>query len=120
MSATTLKRMAEPGRLAAPERSREQRLESLQLANDIRTRRSQLKRDLKAGRVTLLPLLVDPPDYVLTMKVVDLMLARPKLGRVKVNKVLARARISPTKTLGGLSERQRTEIVRVLVRGGWR
>ena len=36
--------------IAAPERSLVQRMEALQRANDIRSRRAQLKRDLKAGR----------------------------------------------------------------------
>jgi hypothetical protein len=31
----------------------------------------------------------------------------PKVGRVKANRVLTSARISPSKTLGGLTERQR-------------
>ena len=39
--------------------------------------------------------------------VFDLMLAVPKYGRVKDNKILSQCRISPSKTLGGLSQRQR-------------
>jgi hypothetical protein len=35
----------------------------------------------------------------------------PKYGRVKVNKLLIQCRISPSKTLGGLSPRQRHELV---------
>jgi len=40
----------------------------------------------------------------------------PKYGRVKVNKVLQQCRISPSKTIGGLSQRQRTELVSMLRR----
>jgi hypothetical protein len=101
--------------LAAPERSLVQRMEALQRANNIRSRRAQLKRDLKAGRQPIGELLLNPPDYVLTAKVFDLLLAVPKYGRVKVNKILSQCRISPSKTLGGLSERQRGELV-VLMR----
>jgi S13-like protein len=101
---------------AAPERSLIQRMDALQRANDIRTRRAQLKRDLKAGRVTIQSLLLDPPGYVETAKVFDMLLAVPKYGRVKVNKVLAQCRISPSKTIGGLSQRQRTELVSSLRR----
>ncbi len=61
-------------------------------------------------------LLLDPPDYVQTAKVFDLLLAVPKYGRVKVNKILSQCRISPSKTLGGLSERQRGELVALLRR----
>jgi hypothetical protein len=101
---------------AAPERSLAQRLEALKRANDIRTRRARLKRDLKAGRVQIQQLLLDPPDYILTAKVFDLLLAVPKYGRVKANRILTQCRISPSKTIGGLSERQRGELVSLLRR----
>jgi hypothetical protein len=100
----------------APERSLTQRMDALQRANQIRTRRAQLKRDLKGGRVSIQTLLKNPPDYVETAKVFDMLLAVPKYGRVKVNKILQQCRISPSKTIGGLSERQRTELVSLLRR----
>ena len=101
---------------AAPERSLTQRLDALERANVVRTKRAQLKRNLKAGRESIHTLLMDPPDYVETAKVFDMLLAVPKYGRVKVNKVLTQCRISPSKTIGGLSERQRNELVRLLRR----
>ena len=102
--------------VAAPERSLQQRMDALQRANHIRMRRAQLKRDLKAGRHTIQDLLLEPPDFVETAKVFDMLLAVPKYGRVKVNKVLQQCRISPSKTIGGLSQRQRTELVSMLRR----
>ena len=99
---------------AAPERSLTQRMEALRRANEIRTRRASLKRDLKAGRVQIHGLLLDPPEYLQTAKVFDLLLAVPKYGRVKVNRILTQCRISPSKTIGGLSQRQRTELVSYL------
>jgi hypothetical protein len=102
--------------IAAPERSLVQRMEALQRANDIRSRRAQLKRDLKAGRQPIDELLLRPPDYLETAKVFDLLLAVPKYGRVKVNKILGQCRISPSKTIGGLSQRQRDELVAMMRR----
>lgn len=102
--------------IATPERSLCQRMEALQRANEIRSRRAQLKRDLKAGRRPIHELLLAPPEYLETAKVFDLLLAVPKYGRVKVNKILAKCRISPSKTLGGLSERQRAELVTLMRR----
>ena len=101
---------------SAPERSLTQRMDALQRANDIRTRRAQLKRDLKGGRSSIHQLLSAPPEYLETAKVFDMLLAVPKYGRVKVNKVLQQCRISPSKTIGGLSERQRAELVSMLRR----
>src|ERR671938_468926 len=105
-----------PKHSAAPERSLIQRMDALQRANQVRTRRAQLKKDLKAGRVSIHALLLDPPEYLLTAKVFDMLLAVPKYGRVKVNKILTQCRISPSKTIGGLSERQRGELVSYLRR----
>jgi hypothetical protein len=105
-----------PKPVAAPERSLTQRMEALQRANDVRSRRAQLKRDLKAGRQQIHELLLVPPEYLLSAKVFDLLLAVPKYGRVKVNKILGQCRISPSKTLGGLSERQRAELVALMRR----
>jgi S13-like protein len=101
---------------AAPERSLDQRMEALRRANRIRSKRAQLKRDLKAGKVKVQTLLLDPPEYLLTAKVFDMLLAVPKYGRVKANRVLNQCRISPSKTIGGLSERQRAELVSQLRR----
>src|ERR671931_2306792 len=115
-SQTPTKPEAGAERGSAPERSLSQRMEALKRANDIRTRRANLKRDLKAGRVHIHGLLLDPPEYLETAKVFDLLLAVPKYGRVKVNRILTQCRISPSKTIGGLSERQRNELVSYLRR----
>ena len=108
--------MTPPKPSAAPERSLNQRMDALARANRIRTERAQLKRDLKAGRLSIHTLLANPPEYIETAKVFDMLLAVPKYGRVKVNKILALCRISPSKTIGGLSERQRSELVSLLRR----
>src|SRR6188768_43635 len=99
-SQTTPKAETASERGPAPERSLTQRMDALKRANDIRTRRASLKRDLKAGRVHIHGLLLDAPKY----------------GRVKVNRILTQCRISPSKTVGGLSERQRGELVSFLRR----
>lgn len=100
----------------APSRSLAQRMDALDRANTIRTFRSVLKRDLKAGRKHVHDYLLDPPEWLETMKVFDLLLAVPKYGRTKVNKVLQQCRMSPSKTVGGMSQRQRTELVSMLRR----
>ncbi len=108
---------ADSGMLAAtPDRSPSQRMEALKLANAVRTERASLKRDLKAGRVRIESVLADPPECVHSAKVADIMLAVPRYGRVKVAKVLQRCRISPSKTVAGLSERQRGELIDALRR----
>lgn len=102
--------------ILAPDRSLAQRREALQRANEIRTKRSAFKRDLKTGRASLPLTLMDPPEWLETAKVADVLLACPKLGRVKVNKILASCRMAPSKTVGGISAPQRAELVTLLGR----
>ena len=56
-------------------------------------------------------ILRDAPDYVSTAKVFDMLMAVPKFCRVKAARLLNQCRISQSKTVGGLSERQRAELV---------
>ncbi|CAA9469820.1 MAG: hypothetical protein AVDCRST_MAG53-1186 [uncultured Solirubrobacteraceae bacterium] len=102
--------------VTTPERSIKQRRDALEVANEVRSRRATLKKELKAGRVSIHSLLQDPPAYVLTAKVFDILMAVPKYGRVKANKVIVACRISPSKTIGGLSQRQRDELIASLRR----
>ena len=99
-----------------PGRSRTQKMDALALANEIRGKRARLKRDLKAGRVKIHTQVESPPEWLATAKVMDLLLAVPKIGRVKANKALVQCRISPSKSVGGLSDRQRAELVSLLAR----
>src|SRR6202035_378242 len=94
----------------APERSLNQRMDALARANQIRIKRAQLKRDLNACRLAIHSLLLNPHEFVETAKVFEMLLAVTKYGRVKVNKLLAHCRIAPSKPIGGLSERQRSEL----------
>lgn len=95
----------------APTRSLDQRMDALRRANDVRVKRAQLKKDLKSGRVRVEDVLADPPDYVGTAKVFDVLMAVPKFGRVKAARFLNQCRISQSKTVAGLSDRQRQELV---------
>lgn len=101
---------------AAPERSLKQRLDSLELANLVRSKRAQLKRDLKSGRANIHSVLTEPPEYLDTAKVFDILLAVPGYGKIKINKIIGKCRISPSKTVSGLSDRQRDELVRLMHR----
>jgi hypothetical protein len=95
----------------APVRSLDQRMDALKRANDVRVKRAQLKKDLKEGSVRIEQVLGNPPKYVETAKVIDILMAVPKFGRVKAARFLNTCRISQSKTVGGLSDRQRTELI---------
>jgi hypothetical protein len=99
--------------MSAPGRTREQRLCALARANEIRSARARLKQDLASGRIELAQLLIQPPEFATTAKVLDLLVSLPRVGQVKASRMLAHARIAPTKTLGGLTDRQRTELLQL-------
>jgi hypothetical protein len=95
----------------APHRSFDQRMDALKRANDVRVKRAKLKKDLKDGKVKIEQILDKPPEYVSTAKVIDILMAVPKFGRVKATRFLNTCKISPSKTVGGLSDRQRGELI---------
>lgn len=104
----------------APARTDDQRRDALVKANRIRKARSHLKRRVKfdpSYRLLVAALNNDTaalglePDELATMKVYELLLAAPRLGRVKANRLLTRATASLAKTIGGLTDRQREELI---------
>jgi hypothetical protein len=106
----------QPGHRTAsePPRSSEQRLQALAKANEVRSERAQLKRELAAGRIQLARLLNDPPASAENAMLRDLLLALPKVGPARVNRALARCQITDTKTIAGLSDRQRAALIQLL------
>jgi hypothetical protein len=48
----------------------------------------------------------------MTMRVEQFLAAIPKIGCVKARRLMRLARIAESKTLGGMSDRQRDELVR--------
>src|SRR3954447_3147817 len=95
----------------APVRSLDQRMEALKRANDIRAKRAQLKKDLKSGSISIEQILSEPPEFVWPAKVFDMLMGVPRSGRVKAARLLNQCRISQSKTVGGLSDRQRHELI---------
>jgi hypothetical protein len=78
--------------------------------------RAKLKQELRAGKVRLEQILATRADDLASAEVFDLLVAVPKIGPVKAGRLLSVARISPTKTVGELTERQRTRLIELLSR----
>jgi hypothetical protein len=96
--------------------SGEQRRHALEQANQVRSERARLKKDLATGKVGLLEILARPPACVRTARVGDLLVALPKIGSVKAGRILARCGITDSKTLAGLTDRQRAELTNLFRR----
>jgi len=101
-------------RVELPKRSADQRREALAQANEVRTARAQLKNDLKAGRVSIVELVADPPPYLASAKVMELLRALRGFGPAKATRLLESCQVSLTKTIGGLTARQRARLVAAL------
>jgi hypothetical protein len=94
----------------------ERRMIALRQANQVRGQRAKLKQDLREGTVRLEQILATGADYLATAEVLDLLVAVPKIGPVKAGHLLTLARISPSKTVGALSRRQRARLIELLSR----
>ena len=99
-----------------PGRSREQRLRALEQANEVRTARAKLKKELASGKIELVQILADPPACVRTARIRDVLLVVPKIDSVRAGRILAQCRIAHSKTLGGLTDRQRGELINLFRR----
>jgi transposase len=89
---------------------------ALRQANEVRSRRAELKRELREGVVLLEEVLAAPADYLATAEVFDLLMAAPKIGPVRAARLLAAAGASQSKPVGRLSERQRRRLIELLSR----
>ena len=112
LDALWLKHMPD-GRIAST-RSLESRMTALGHANKVRSARAKLKQDLREGKVRLEQILATDADYLASAEVFDLLVAVPKIGPVKTGHLLTIAHISPCKTVGALSERQRARLIELL------
>lgn len=86
--------------------SKEQRMVALTRANVVRVAQAKLKREVTAGEVDWRDVLRDPPECARTMRVVQLLMAAPRVGSVKVDRALRTADVVPTKHVGSLTRRQ--------------
>lgn len=97
-----------------PQRSPDQRRDALALANRVRAQRAKLKAQIKQGGVSIVSVIGDPPAYLATAKVAELLRALPGYGPTKVARLLERCRVSPRTTFTGLSKRQRGDLIGAL------
>lgn len=69
----------------------EQRMIALARGNDVRTKRARLKQKIAACEVDARELLTgEIPEYATTMSLSKLLVAVPKVGRVRANKIIQR------------------------------
>jgi hypothetical protein len=84
-----------------------QHLEALERANRIRLHRAAIKRDLKAGRLTVPELMQSAPPEMARMTMGELLRSQRRWGRARARKFLNRVAISEARTMEHMTPRQR-------------
>ncbi len=90
---------------------------ALERANQIRSARAAVKRRVCAGEIALADLILRSSREIDTMTVAGLLRSQRGWGPARATKVLRALSLPDTKTVGSLTERQRTTLVEVLSRG---
>ncbi len=94
-----------------PVAAHDQCMRSLALANEIRTRRAELKEDLKAGRVLLADALLSDEDWLQTMRIRELLLATPGIGPVKAQRALRLCWMNPSTRVSATTRKNRLKLL---------
>ncbi len=96
----------------------DQRTLALSKANRVRSQRARLLSEMRSlprpeSAAMLVDVLADPPEFLLSMRVVDLVAGVRRVGPVKARIMLASvgpAPVSPVRLVGDLTLRQRREL----------
>ena len=96
-----------------PQLTDEQRRAALAKAAEARRVRAEIKELLKMGTLSLSELLdrSDSDKILAKMKVLSVLEALPKLGKVKARRTMDEVGISDSRRLRGLGSQQRAELV---------
>ena len=96
-----------------PQLTDEQRRAALAMAAEARRVRAEIKALLKMGTLSLSELLdrSDNDRILAKMKVLSVLEALPKLGKVKARRTMDEVGISDSRRLRGLGSQQRAELV---------
>jgi hypothetical protein len=91
-----------------------QHLRALERANAVRLARASLKRRIGEGELTAADVFAECPWEASSMSVADVLMSQRRWGSHRCRKLLFGLRISETKTVGALTDRQRAELARRL------
>jgi hypothetical protein len=87
-----------------------QHMRALERANRVRLARAELKRQVAEGEVTAADVVLTRPWEAESMPIADLLMSQHRWGRTRCHRFLGMMRMSETKTIGSMTERQRNEL----------
>jgi len=91
-----------------------QHMQALHRANEVRLARAELKRRVMEGETTAADVILASPWEAETMAVAELLMSQHRWGHTRARRFLATVPISETKTIGSMTERQRTSLAQML------
>lgn len=91
--------------------ARPQHMQALGRANEVRLARARLKRAVSAGTSTVAEVILQRPWEAANMTLVELLLSQKRWGDTRCSRFLADLGLPESKTVGSLTERQRTLLV---------
>ena len=85
-----------------------QHMQALQRANEVRLARAELKRNVGVGAITVDEVILTCPWEAASMTIAELLTSQRRWGTTRCSKFLAGIGIPETKTVGSMTERQRS------------
>src|SRR5687767_13523725 len=87
-----------------------QHMRALAQANRVRLARAELKRQVADGEASVADIVLARPWEAESMAIADLLVSQHRWGRERCRRFLSSIRMSETKTIGSMTERQRNEL----------
>jgi hypothetical protein len=91
-----------------------QRLQALQRANQVRIARAAVKQLIAAGEMSVIEAIVSESPEIERMAVIELLLSQRSWGYARCRGLLREVPLSESKTVGSMTERQRTVLSALL------
>ena len=98
--------------MAIPTLSAEERSKALQKAQQIRSQRMEVRKQLKAGKLTLSAILSEVDNEVYAkMRVKYLLESLPQVGKITAQKIMEEIGIDEARRVQGLGTRQKAQLL---------
>ena len=101
--------------MALPELTDEQKRQALKKAQEVRSKRAQIRARLKKGEMTLDEVLANADDDVIgKMRVAYLLESLPRIGKVRARQIMEEIGIDENRRCRGLGVRQKEALLNKL------
>lgn len=103
--------------MALPKLTAEEKNRALKKAQEVRSKRAQVRADLKAGKLTLEDVLGRVDDEIIgKMRVIYLLESLPRIGKVRSRQIMEEVGIDESRRVQGLGVRQKEALLKKLAK----